>query len=946
MGKTQKNSFFKKNADFLVLAFVSVLFCILTVLGAFQRYEQRLYDMLLGMTKEPEETEQILLVEVDDDSIEEIGTWPWTRDILGNALLRMKELGADTAVFDIEYLEPSAKATAADAEERVLNAISYGEAQISQALDQMGTEISSGKRSVPQSQIHQFLMDSVLRQQIDPVFYSLSREVLDTLSRNNDQIFASDVQFFGNAWLTMNLRNVHANPTGVEYATERFLWDIVSDPDNLIEQGNEATFRSEIENLKEETVSSQRSLIPALSTIIDHAAGAGFTNVYVDPDGTRRRIELLNQYDGKYAGQLSFSPLLNYLSVEHIERKKHSLVLSGVHFPGSDKTKTITIPLDEHGRMLINWQHGEYADSFRHESVMFLYLLDVLEADSVSCVSYLTDFLPLSASDEAAALLSEADSLLAKYADVEDYLSFLLSSCYGFDADGTVRNGTGITQSDYDQYFALRTSFYEAMDTFAAGVNSLPSVFTEEESEIYGDYYTEARDALLSNWTVFREYLDDMKSVYDGSVCFIGFTAAASTDFGVTPFSRSYANLGTHANVFNTIMQQDFITPVSQWWLIALTIILCLATIIVCRRIRSAGKKNILSLVYVVIPLVVPMLLMVCFKVSMPFLTAVLIGAVTYLVLMALRFVDVINQSAFLKNTFGAYVAPEVVSQIIKNPEVAQLGGSDKNITALFSDVKSFSKFSETVNDPVRLVQILNEYLGALSDAIMDNRGTIDKYVGDEIVSFFGAPLENPSHAFDALCAGIRMKQAEAEYNKKHFETDHDIPFALESRVGVNSGLMVVGNMGTEKKLNYTIMGNNVNLASRLEGVNKVYGTWIMCSENTWKQADTGKNEGILLSRRLDKVRVININTPVQIYSILGKKSDLSPEVIEAAEIFNKGSDLYLQGDFEQALKLFRDAERCYAADPSSKVFAERCQQFIQSGKPDNWDGVYTMTSK
>ncbi len=943
MGKTQKNSFFKKNADFLVLALVSVIFCLFTVFGVLQRYEMRLYDLLLGVTPEPKESSEILLVEIEDDSIEEIGTWPWTRDILGNALLRMKELGAYSAVFDIEYLEPSAKAAAPNAEDRVLSSISAGEKQIAQALDQMGREISAGTRSVPQSQMHQFLMNTVLREQIDPVFYSLSREVLDTLSRNNDEIFATNVQFFGNAWLTMNLRNIYSNPEGIEYASERFLWNIVSDPHNRIEQGNEASFREEIENLKEETVSAQRSLVPALSNIIDHAAGAGFTNVYVDSDGTRRRIELLNQYNGKYAGQLAFSPLLDYLSVEHIERKKHSLVLSGVHLPQSNEATTITIPLDEKGRMLINWQHGEYADSFRHESVMFLYLLDLLESESISCVSYLADLLPLDASEEAQKLLEDSEAALVAYDEVQEMLSSLLASCYGFEVDGSERNGRGIQESDYNAYFALRESFYSAMDLVLENLNEVPFLF---ESEILAADYADARDAFLSDWSVFREYLTDMKTVYKDSVCFIGYTAAASTDFGVTPFSRSYANLGTHANVFNTILQRDFITPVSEWWGIVATILLCLASIIVCRQIRSAGKKNLFSLVYVLVPLVVPVLLMLCFKIFMPFLVPVLIGTVTYIVLLVLRFVDVINQSAFLKNTFGAYVAPEVVSQIIKNPEVAQLGGSDKNITALFSDVKSFSKFSETVNDPVRLVQILNEYLGALSDAIMDNRGTIDKYVGDEIVSFFGAPLENPNHAFDALCAGIRMKQAEAEYNKKHFEVDHDIPFALESRVGVNSGLMVVGNMGTEKKLNYTIMGNNVNLASRLEGVNKVYGTWIMCSENTWKQADSGKNEGVLLSRRLDKVRVININTPVQIYSVLGKKSELPAQAIEAAHIFNEGSDLYLQGDFEKALKLFRDAARCYAQDPSSEVFARRCEQFIKEGKPQNWDGVYTMVSK
>ena len=173
MGKTQKNSFFKKNADFLVLALVSVIFCLFTVFGVLQRYEMRLYDLLLGITPEPKESSEILLVEIDDDSIEEIGTWPWTRDILGNALLRMKELGAYSAVFDIEYLEPSAKAAAPNAEDRVLSSISAGEKQIAQALDQMGSEISAGTRSVSIVTMMRILSASVSRESNDIFTWSL-----------------------------------------------------------------------------------------------------------------------------------------------------------------------------------------------------------------------------------------------------------------------------------------------------------------------------------------------------------------------------------------------------------------------------------------------------------------------------------------------------------------------------------------------------------------------------------------------------------------------------------------------------------------------------------------------------------------------------------------------------------------------------------------------------
>ena len=322
-----------------------------------------------------------------------------------------------------------------------------------------------------------------------------------------------------------------------------------------------------------------------------------------------------------------------------------------------------------------------------------------------------------------------------------------------------------------------------------------------------------------------------------------------------------------------------------------------------------------------------------------------------------------------MQTTFGAYVAPAVVEQIVKHPELASLGGKSENLTALFSDVKTFSGFTEVINNQYgeekgaeHLVKILNEYLGDLSDAIMQNGGTIDKYVGDEIVSFFGAPVPRENNAFDACVAAVRMLQAEKLFNERNkdllpINPHTNEPFYLHSRIGLNTGMMVVGNMGTEKKLNYTIMGNNVNLASRLEGTNKVYGSWIIASESTWQKADNGENKGKLVARKLDFVRVVNVKKPVGIYNILGLKEELSKEQIKAAEIFNTGIELYLKGsdtpevkkdiaELKEALSYFEKASSIYPADESSKVFIDRCNDFIKNGVPEIWDGVYTMQSK
>ena len=262
----------------------------------------------------------------------------------------------------------------------------------------------------------------------------------------------------------------------------------------------------------------------------------------------------------------------------------------------------------------------------------------------------------------------------------------------------------------------------------------------------------------------------------------------------------------------------------------------------------------------------------------------------------------------------------------------------------MFSDIKSFSSFSELVT-PEQLVNILNEYLGALSDNILEHSGTIDKYIGDSIVSLFGAPIRIENHAYAACAAAIRMKQTEGEFNRKHMLTG-DVPRELYTRIGINTGDMIVGNMGTSLKKNYTMMGDNVNLASRLEGVNKVYGTWILCSEQTWKEADYGEHKGEIVVRKLDRVRVVGKTVPVQLYNVIGFRSEVSSNQLEEIELFHEALDLYLNRKFNEAGKKFIQANAMLPEDQAALVFAERCKSYMQKGIPDNWDGIMNLTSK
>ena len=779
----------------------------------------------------------------------------------------------------------------------------------------------------------------------------------------------------------------------IDYVKKRFLYD-VEDTDNLIlkdfRKGRlDSVKTSFIDNFTMEKPDWENpeflkkyliGFSPAMHQFISHAQGAGFTNVIIDMDGTRRRIELLNDKDGVFAGQLAFAPILRIINPEKITREKKSLELTNCKGVGG---KNISIPFDSDGKMLINWVHSLFINSFRHESVFFLAQLDDLEKNIVTELKSLNGFLisldavqipgldltPLEGS-------ATVNSLVSDYSDITDFKEYLLAKCEGFDIEGNAIGG-GVEYSDYVQYFQARKDFFEGVTKFCNG-NALDEIaerlitlrdyipadtFDSIQAELAGIF-----DTLSSENDLYNSIFAEKKAIYANSFCILGHTASSTTDLGTTPFERAYMNVGTHANVYNTIMNEDFIYPISWIWGAVIAAILALVLIVLPAE-KKAFVQNVTGVSLVVISLIFPALLFILFSVYMPALTAILIAFTSYLAMTIYRFATSEKDKKFLQTTFGAYVAPAVVDQIVKNPALASLGGKSDMLTALFSDVKSFSAFTEVINNEAgedkgaeRLVAVLNDYLGVLSDAIMDNKGTIDKYVGDEIVSFFGAPVHDDNNAFDACVAGIRMLQAEHRFNEENkgrlpINPATGEPFFLHSRVGLNTGNMVVGNMGTEKKLNYTIMGNNVNLASRLEGTNKAYGSWIMCSESTWLAANKGENAGKIVARKLDCVRVINVKRPVGIYSIIGLRSELSEKRIKATDLFNEGTKWYLKGsdtpevpkdieDLKKAYNFYKQSDELYPADESAKVFMERCEDYIKNGVPKIWDGVYTMKSK
>lgn len=934
----------KKSFDKIAVLIVILVCGVAGFLGLFQKFDYRLYDLMLGFRRQPETRPEVLFVEIDNKSLEDLGPWPWSRDILANSLLRMKELGAKTAVFDIEYLSPSHLGVNPDASKDIGNALDTQKQDVADIINQLSQAAVSGmygKNDLVE------LASEAIEDWVNPGFDSLKDKINGSAFRDNDALFAKAIQFFGDTWLTVNILDldIKYSPEYLEYVRNKCLFTNIEDPNAFIKRGNNYY-------LIDQGGDNRLGFCPAIEVFMKGAVGAGFTNVVLDSDGSRRRVELLSEQNGGYAAQLVFAPILKKLEPQKIVRTQFSLKLIGAKNPDSpEKRINITIPLDCHGRMCVSWIKKEFIDSFRRESVVMLYQLDETEGKIVSLLETLNGFNLWDSEGNALSYKGETSAILNDYNYIKQYKNFLLEKCTGLDEKGNAFDG-GIKAEEYVDYFDARESFFDRVKAFLEGsyFEEINVRLDEMQDQLDEHNYLEIKtgikslfDDLKNEDDIYRSTFAEKKEAYKDSFCIIGNTASSTTDLGTTPFNRAYPNVGTHANVYNTIMNRDFIREIH--WLVSFALAALIAFLSV---VYTTGKKvwvqNFCGILSVVVCVCVPSLLMILFNIYVPPVACILMTVLSYLIVVILRFVTAEKDKGVLRTAFSTYLAPAVVEQIVKDPSKLKLGGDEKRMTALFSDIKAFSSFSEKVT-PAKLVSILNEYLGSMSDKILAEQGTIDKYIGDSIVSFFGAPVDLKNSAWNACVSAIRMKQEEVLFNERSLKIG-TIPQALQTRIGINTGDMVVGNMGTSAKMNYTIMGDAVNLASRLEGVNKVYKSWILCSDSTWQEANSGEHRDKIVARKFDRVRVVGKSEPVQLWNILGFKEELADNVLESVEVFNSAMEKYLIRDFTSAGKLFVKANKIWPEDDSPLVYAQRCKEFIENGLPESWDGIVNLTSK
>ncbi|HTX17411.1 MAG TPA: CHASE2 domain-containing protein [Bacteroidota bacterium] len=296
------------------------------------------------------------------------------------------------------------------------------------------------------------------------------------------------------------------------------------------------------------------------------------------------------------------------------------------------------------------------------------------------------------------------------------------------------------------------------------------------------------------------------------------------------------------------------------------------------------------------------------------------------------------KQKVMIKGMFSQYLNPHVVNELIAHPEKLKLGGERKELTVLFSDIAGFTTFSEKL-PPEELVLVLNEYLSAMTDIVFKHDGTLDKYEGDAVMAFWGAPIELDNNALHACNAALEMQERLVDIRAKWRAEGKP---NVHVRIGLNTGEMVVGNMGGTGKFDYTVIGDSVNLGSRLEGANKEYGTYIMASERTQQLV-----KDYFLFRELDLLVVKGKTKPIKVFELLGKKENgVTEQKIAAVEAYHRGLELYRHRQFTEAIEEFTKAISIDPFDSPSKLYIARSKSLFTSPPPPEWDGVFILKTK
>ena len=817
--------------------------------SAYKRFDLNLYDLNFAIKPKIPRWDRLSFVDIDDNSTNVLGQFPWPRYLYGKAMRSLKEVRTTLSALDIMFPDPSAFQVSKDDYERI-----------------------KGKTKLTGNDVKEIII-------------------------NNDQLFAAGIKNMGKAVLSYSMI---PEPLTKTETNLRQTAEFRQAQNYFFEKATKKV--EEKDYYKYEGIRDSKTVKIAypIPELMKAAHTFGFVNRDTDIDGAVRKVRLVQFFEGRLYFNLALVMLanacgvtLNNIDIIVGER----IVLKDALHPLTHEKGDINIPIDKNGMMYVYWVGDKREQSFK--IVPFYGLVEYPDT-----IGHVNEWLER--------LAGPAELMLAEQERQE------------MDAarDAYNRAETAAERRE------LRARIVELMQLDRERKESLKEIFREETENLEdaGKY-----DNIISGIDVVLA----VESLRD-NITVTGLTATGTVDIGQTPLEQEFAMVGVYHNTINTIVQGKHIYIAAKWLNYIMIFFIALFMGFMIQKLSA--KKSILAIIVSFLFFNVAVIFTFIFgNIWLDLLGSWLACLVPSASIAATKLVKEESQKHFIKSAFGHYLSPSIIDKIVESPDSLELGGEEKEITIFFSDVAKFSTISEKLT-PHELVSLLNEYLSEMTDIILDSGGTIDKYEGDAIIAFFGAPQAFEDHALRCCMAAIEQKKRLAVMQEEWRKIGKDV---LSIRIGINTGVAVIGNMGSRTRFNYTMIGDSVNLAARIEGANKAYNTCAMITGSTYEYV-----KDTVEARKLDIIRVVGKKEPVPVYELLDVKGALSDNMYELLDKYGKGLEFYNTRQWKKAQDEFKKALKIIPDDGPSRVYAGRCGTYLINPPPKDWKGVFQLVEK
>jgi adenylate cyclase len=885
--------------SFITPLILSAIFSLLYLFTFYHEIDMTFFRFFHFFMPDVPVNEDILLIEIDDKTIESGYYKQWDRSPLADALLALKEFDADAAVMDIDFTYNNPITVSGYFFQEAPDLIEFNLIQLESYVNKLLIDLQSGKKSLVNLNSYLEEYSSIILR----TKYNLFKTILDRVKKN-DLYFAQAEYYFGNVYLPVFF---YPEQDQIVEAEQKELVKEMMSQFTVLDK----TFKIE---------DAVNISFPVLS-ILDESKSVGFSTSNLEHDKDLYKTGLFIRYEDMHLPHLVLTALIHKLKCNETIINNNSIVLN--------KEKPLLIPLTEEGEVYLNWPKKPASEYFRCLSFFTLMEYKKTEMELVITLNimkgrgYLTYY-------------SGEIDLLNKYNMAEEIKTGILE---GGDIEAI------------SVYQTLREDFFKEVEEFLFGdaedrilddINSLLESIDEEDEQAKEKTLELAKD--ISHWfKLARKYCssyinirEKLKQKLNGSICFIGININKEYFKNSTGYQNS--NIDDYAVLANTILTESFITEVPLWISIITAFYFSSLLIFFLQNLKT-NHSVMLASGFIVFFLLAGVILFcfnsIYFRITAPLLSCTF----SILAFFLYRFFKFFKLKLIFFLRLKHNFSPDNKKIIWDKPYKLNLSGEKREVTILVTEIKGFSSILES-QDANSIVKVLNYYFTKVSGTIQRFNGTINNFSEDSVISYFGAPVYSSYHARAACQAALKIKEMEPDINRYLAGVNTGL-VPIYSRIGISTDIVILGNLGSDKIINYGILGKGISKAFWIEKINIQYGTSILLTENTYNQL---KDDFIL--RKLDRIRTADIKEPVRLYELVSAKKTINPQQKLAVKRFHNSLALFEQQSWDKAEEGFNSVLIILPTDGPSELYLKRCEEFKNNPPHASWDGIFNLSVK